>query len=184
MKKVSVFLAERFETVEALAIIDLLRRAGITVDMISITDDLEVVSAQNIIVKAEYLFNEYNFSNTDMLFLPGGPGTKYYEKNEKLLTVIKEFYNQSKLVAAICAAPSVFGHLGFLEGRKATCFPGYEEDLFGAEVVKQKVVTDGNVTTGIGMGASFEMGLELIRILIDEEMKEKIAESTQFFIEL
>lgn len=182
MKKISVFLTERFETVEALAVIDLLRRAGLTVDMISITDNLEVVSAQNIVVKAEYIFNEYDFSNTDLLFLPGGPGTKNYEKNEKLLTVVKDFYNQDKPVAAICAAPSVFGHLGILEGKKATCFPGYEKDLYGAEVVNEKVVTDGNVTTGIGMGASFEMGLELIRILVDEDMKDKIAKSTQFII--
>lgn len=182
MKKVSLFLAEKFETVEALAVIDLLRRAGITVDLISISDQLDVVSAQKISVKAEFTLNQYDFSETDLIFLPGGPGFKHYEENEKLLSIIKDFYNKKKPVAAICAAPSVLGHLGILEGRKATCFPGYEKDLYGAEYVKQKVVTDGNVTTGIGMGASFEMGLELIRILMDEETKEKIAKNTQFIL--
>jgi len=182
MKKVSTFLTEGFETVEALAVIDILRRAGITVDIISLSDSLDVVSAQNISVKAEYTLSGYDFSKTDMIFLPGGPGTKNYEKNESFLTILKEFNNRNKPIAAICAAPSVLGHLGMLEGKKATCFPGYEKDLFGAEIVAQKVVTDGDITTGIGMGASFEMGLELVRILVGEEMKDKIAKSTQFII--
>ena len=182
MKKVSTFLPEDFETVEALAVIDILRRAGVTVDLISISDGLDVVSAQKIAVKAEYTLSGYDFSDTDMIFLPGGPGIKNYEKNEALLSIVKEFHNKSKLVAAICAAPSILGHLGILEGKKATCFPGYEKDLYGAKVVKEKVVTDGNITTAIGMGASMEMGLEMVRILVDEKMKDKIAKTTQFII--
>jgi len=182
MKKVSTFLTQGFETVEALAVIDILRRAGITVDIISISDSLDVVSAQKIAVKAEYIFDGYDFSDTDMIFLPGGPGTKNYEKNEAFLSIVKEFNNKNKLIAAICAAPSVLGHLGILEGKKATCFPGYEKDLYGAEVVSQKVVTDGKITTAIGMGASLELGFEIVRILLGEEMKEKIEKSTQFII--
>lgn len=178
MAKVSVFLADRFETVEALAVIDILRRGGITVDIISISDSLEVVSAQKIAVKAEFLFKKYDFSKTDMLFLPGGPGTENYEKNEDLLEQIKELYKQDKYVTAICAAPSVLGHLGILNGKKATCFPGYEKDLYGAEIVAEKVVTDGKITTGAGMGASLEMGFELVRILAGREMKEKLEKST------
>jgi len=182
MKKVSTFLAEGFETVEALAVIDILRRAGITVDIISITDSQDVVSAQKIAVKAEYTLNTYDFSDTDMIFLPGGPGITNYEKNEVVLTMLKDFYTKNKQIAAICAAPSVLGHLGILEGKKATCFPGYEKDLYGAEVVAMKVVTDGNITTAIGMGASLEMGFELVRILAGDEIKEKIEKSTQFII--
>jgi len=182
MKKVSTFLTEGFETVEALAVIDILRRAGIAVDIISISDSLDVVSAQNIAVKAEFKLDGYDFSDTDMLFLPGGPGTKNYEKNESFLSIVKDFNHKDKSIAAICAAPSVLGHLGILEGKKATCFPGYEKDLYGAEVVSQKVVTDGKITTAIGMGASLELGFEIVRILLGEEMKEKIEKSTQFII--
>jgi len=182
MKKVSTFLTEGFETVEAFAVIDILRRAGVTVDIISISDNLDVVSAQKIAVKAEYTLDGYDFSDTDMIFLPGGPGTKNYEKNEVFLSIVKEFYNKNKEIAAICAAPSVLGHLGILKGKRATCFPGYEKDLYGAEVVSEKVVTDGKITTAIGMGASIEMGLELVRVLMGEEMKDKIAKSTQFII--
>jgi len=182
MKKVSLFLTEGFETVEALAVVDILRRAGVTVDLISISDSLDVVSAQNITVKAEFTLDGYTSTDTDMIFLPGGPGIKNYEKNDAFLSIVKDFYNKKGLIAAICAAPSVLGHLGILEGKRATCFPGYEKDLYGAEVVKEKVVTDGNITTAIGMGASLEMGLELVRILVSEEMKDKIAKSTQFII--
>jgi len=182
MKKVSTFLTEGFETVEALAVIDILRRAGIAVDIISISDSLDVVSAQKIAVKAEFKLDGYDFSDTDMIFLPGGPGTKNYEKNESFLSIVKDFNHKDKSIAAICAAPSVLGHLGILEGKKATCFPGYEKDLYGAEVVSQKVVTDGKITTAIGMGASLELGFEIVRILLGEEMKEKIEKSTQFII--
>jgi len=182
MKKVSMFLTQDFETVEALAVVDILRRAGITVDTISISDSLDVVSAQKIAVKAEYLLNGYDFNETDMIFLPGGPGITNYEKNKEFLSIVEEFFKKEKRIAAICAAPSILGHLGILEGKKATCFPGYEKDLYKAIVVKEKVVTDGNITTAIGMGASIEMGLELVRILIGEEMKNKIAKSTQFLI--
>ena len=182
MKKVSMFLTQDFETVEALAVVDILRRAGVTVDTISISDSLDVVSAQKIAVKAEYLLNGYDFNETDMIFLPGGPGITNYEKNKEFLSIVEEFFKTDKRIAAICAAPSILGHLGILEGKKATCFPGYEKDLYKAIVVKEKVVTDGNITTAIGMGASIEMGLELVRILIGEEMKNKIAKSTQFLI--
>ena len=182
MKKISIFLTEGFETVEAFAVIDILRRAGVTVDIISITDSLDVVSSQKIAVKAEYTLIGFDFSDTDMIYLIGGPGVKSYEKNETVLSIIKDFYNKNKRIAAICAAPSVLGHLGILEGKKATCFPGYEKDLYGAQVVAEKVVTDGNITTAIGMGASLEMGFELVRILVGEEMKDKIEKSTQFVI--
>lgn len=182
MAKVSVFLPEGFETVEALAVVDILRRAGVTVDIISINQNLEVLSAQKIVVKAEYIFDGYDLTDTDMIFLPGGPGTKNYEKNELLIKSIKDFYDQDKLVAAICAAPKVLGHLGILRGKKATCFPGCEEDLYGAQIVVAKVVTDGKVTTARGMGASIEMGLELVKILLGEKIADEIAKSSQFVI--
>lgn len=180
MKKVSAFLTNGFETVEAFASIDLLRRAGIQVIMVSITGNLEVESAQNVCVKADVLLENYDVSDCDLVFLPGGPGTKHYEQNEKFVEILKAFYQSGKRVAAICAAPSVLGHLGMLEGKKATCFPGFEKDLYGAEVVDMKVVTDGMVTTGKGMGASIEMGLELVKLLVDEQTSQKISAGIQF----
>ena len=180
MPKVSTFLVDRFETVEALAVVDVLRRAGVIVDMISITEEKEVVSAQQVTVHADYLYNEYDFKDSDVLFLPGGPGTKNYEKFEPLMELVKKFYADGKRVAAICAAPSVLGHLGLLEGKKATCFPGYEKDLYGAQYVDTKCVTDGLISTGKGMGASIDLGLELVKVLVNEETSINIGKAIQY----
>lgn len=181
-KKVSAFLTDGFETVEALAVIDVLRRAGIEVDTVSITGTRMVKSAQDISVQADRLFEDYDFSTTDVLFLPGGPGHKNYEKSEKLLQLIKEFHENGKRIAAICAAPSVLGHLGILKGKKATCFPGYEKDLYGAEVLTAPVavITDGNITTGRGMGKSIDLGLELVKLFDEPEKSEEIGRAIQY----
>lgn len=182
MSKVTVFLADRFETVEALAVVDILRRAEIEVETVSVTENTEVMSAQRIIVIADKKFSERSLSDSDMIFLPGGPGTGNYEKNELLPGEIREFYNSGRRVAAICAAPKVLGHLGILEGKNATCFPGCEADLYGANIIREKVVTDGLVTTGIGMGASIEFGLELVRLIAGKDMEDKLALSTQYIL--
>ena len=124
--KVTAFLTDGFETVEALAVIDICRRAGIDTDTVSITGDKNVISAQNIPVKADYFFDEVNLEESDLLFLPGGPGHKSYMENEKLLNALKEHDKKGKRIAAICAAPSILGRIGLLKGKKATCFPGCE----------------------------------------------------------
>lgn len=182
MKKVSAYFTDGFETVEALASVDLLRRAGVQVDTVSITGKKEVESAQKVTIRTDYVLEEYQdqINSCDVMFLPGGPGTKHYEQNEEFIKELEAFYATGKRVAAICAAPSVLGHLDMLKGKKATCFPGYEKDLYGAQVVADKVITDGMITTGKGMGASIEMGLELVKLLIDEETAEKLASGIQF----
>lgn len=180
MKKVNVFLQDRFETVEALAVIDVLRRAEIEVETISLMEDLHVVSAQGITVLADRMYSGYDFSDTSLYFLPGGPGTLAYMDKKDFLNLIEEACSDGKLIAAICAAPSILGNLGLLEGRRATCFPGFERYLRGAQITDEKVVVDGNIITSRGMGTSIDLGLELVRILISPDKAEEIGKSAQY----
>ena len=180
--KVCAFLTDGFETVEALAVIDILRRADIRTDMISITGDINVKSAQGVVVKADALLDGYVFEGDELIFLPGGPGHKsYYECNE-LLTLLKEYDKKNNRIAAICAAPSILGNLGLLEGKKAMAFPGFEMQLTGAVIITapERVVTDGNITTSRGMGTSLDLGLELVRLIKGEELAEQLRTSTQY----
>lgn len=181
--KVSVFLLDGFETVECLAVVDVLRHANIEVKMFSLTGNEYVTSAQNVIIKADALYDEDIAKDADALFLPGGPRTANYEKHPEFLNMVKEAFESGKLVTAICAAPSILGHLDILQGKKATCFPGFEKDLYGATFVGEKVVADGNVITGKGMGASIDMGLAIVEYLVGEDVAMKIAKGTQFILE-
>lgn len=180
--KVCTFLADGFETVEALAVIDILRRAKIEVVTLSITGKKQVVSAQNIPVEADGLFEEYTMEGDEMLFLPGGPGHKAYFECKELLDLLVLYNNKGNRLAAICAAPSVFGKLGLLKGKKAIAFPGFENDLLEAEVLSApvRVVTDGNITTSRGMGTSIDLGLELVKLIAGEELSESLRASTQY----
>lgn len=175
MKQVSIFLADGFEEVEALTVVDLLRRAGIRTDMVSVTGKKEVTGAHQISVKADVLFEETDFSDQDMLVLPGGmPGTLHLRDHEGLNRLLKQFYEEGRFVAAICAAPSVLGGLGFLEGRKACCYPSFEEKLTGAEVVFSPVVRDGNVITSRGLGTAIAFAKELIAALVGVEKADEV----------
>lgn len=180
--KVCTFLTDGFETVEALAVVDICRRAGIEAELISITGVKEVKSAQNIMVNAEYTIEEYLFDGTEMLFLPGGPGHKHYLECARLVELLREYNEQGNRIAAICAAPSVLGKLGFLEGRKAMAFPGFEDDLIGAQILPapEKVVTDGNITTSRGMGTSIDLGLEIVRLLVSRDEADRIGKAIQY----
>ncbi len=180
--KVTTFLTEGFETVEALAVVDILRRAGVTVDLVSVTQQKTIKSAQGITIEAEYAFEEYNVQESDAIFLPGGPGHVHYEENEKLIQNIKEFADNNKYVTAICAAPSVLGRAGILNGKRATCFPGFESELKGAILAKvsERVVVDGNIITSRGMGTSIDLGLELVRLLVGDNKAKELAVSTQY----
>lgn len=181
MKKVFAFLADGFEEVEALAVIDLLKRAKIDTVMVSIMDTLTVTGAHKIQVIADKLYSEIDYKEADLLFLPGGgTGTKNLKAHKELADALLDFAaDDTKRIAAICAAPSVLGLLNILNGKKAVCFPGFEEQLLGAEVVTDGVVTDGRITTAKGMGVSIELGLELIRLLIDKETSDTIKDQIQ-----
>lgn len=176
---VYAFFADGMEEIEGLAVVDVLRRAGIETQMISITDKREVTGSHNITCYTDECIQNIDIDKADVLFLPGGmPGTLKLAACQPLMEAVQQFYDNGKRLAAICAAPSILGELGILQGKKATCYPGFEDKLKGAEYLTDKVVTDGTVTTGRGMGAAIELGLELVRILkgetAAEELKEKI----------
>lgn len=166
MSKVLAYLADGMEEVECLGVVDMLRRGGVEVQMVSIHGRKKVTGAHGIEVGADCLLEESKPEEADCLFLPGGmPGTKYLMENELVCRALKNGAKAGKHLAAICAAPSVLGQLHLLEGRKATCYPGFEEQLLGAKYCSQGVVTDGNITTARGVGFAIDLGLELIRIL-------------------
>ena len=155
MKKTGVFLAEGFEEIEGLTVVDILRRAGIDVVTISVMGQKEVCGSHKITVLADALFEEVNFEEYEGIVLPGGmPGTTNLGGHSGVNQIIKSFAEQGKLVAAICAAPSVLGQAGILEGKKAACYPGFEDKLTGAEVTFEEVAEDGNVITSRGMGTA------------------------------
>ncbi len=117
--------------------------------------------------------------------LPGGmPGTRYLGEHEQLCHLLQEFADQGKMVAAICAAPSVLGKLGILEGKQTVCYPGFEEQLTGAEVLKQEVARQDNVTTSRGLGTAIPFALDLITQLYGEEKAEEIRKSIIFQAEI
>ncbi len=180
--KAIAFLANGFETVEALAVIDILRRAGVDTQTVSVTDKVQVESAQKIQVMADKAFSEDVFTDADLLFLPGGPGHVEYEKNSVLIQQLQKACANGTYIAAICAAPSVLGRIGMLQGKRATCFPGYEQELKGAVIADktERVVVDGNVITSRGMGTSIDLGLELVALLKGREEADRLSETTQY----
>ncbi len=177
-KRAIVVLADGFEEIEALAPVDLLRRAGLDVVMLGLTAT-DIRGSHSIVVKTDGLFDAF-FQPFDALVLPGGPGHKNLLLSQKLLELIRSSFAKGVLCAAICAAPSVLGKAGILMGKKATCFPGYEDKLSGATFVEKKVVTDANVITSRGAGTSIEFGLEIITYLAGKEAADEVAEAIVF----
>jgi DJ-1 family protein len=177
MAKVYEFLANGFEEVEALAPVDILRRGGVEVKMVSITGSNLVESSHGVVVKADLLFeNITDFSDADLLMLPGGmPGSKNLNEHEGVRKALKEQFEKGKRVAAICAAPLVLASVGVLKGKKATIYPGMESYLGeDAEYTGVLVQEDGNVTTGAGPAASFPYGYQLLSYFLPAEKVEEI----------
>ena len=163
MPKTAIFLADGFEEIEALTVVDLLRRANIEISTVSIMGRKNVTGSHNITVEADALLEETDFDSLDMLILPGGmPGTTNLADCKALTDKIKEFDEKDKMLCAICAAPTVFGKLGILKGKKACCFPGREDDLLGADVRTSSVTRDGHFITSRGMGTAIDFGLAII----------------------
>lgn len=178
MKKVSVFFADGFEEVEGLTAVDLLRRAGAEVTMVSIGESLEITGSHKISVKADRLFDREEERKADLLVLPGGqPGTTNLKAHGELKELLQEFDREGKKLAAICAAPTVLGNAGILEGRRATCYPGCEDGLGGAVICEERVVVDGSITTSRGVGTAIAFALSLIEQLYDKEKSEEIRKS-------
>lgn len=175
MSKIGIFMADGCEEIEGLAVVDIVRRAKMDITMISINGKREVTGAHNVVFLADTLASEVDFEELDAIVLPGGgQGTRNLAADATVNQVIKKFAAEGKLVCAICAAPSVLGAAGILQGKKATCYPGFEDKLTGALVSEKAVVTDGNIITGRGMGAAIPFGLEIVRYLQGEEAAETI----------
>ena len=180
MAEVYAFLADGLEEVECLAAVDVLIRGGVSVKLISISDRREVTGSHGFRITADAVLDEVDLDGADAYFLPGGmPGTTQLRNCEKLCGALVKAAGEGKRLAAICAAPSVFGELGLLNGKKATCYPGFEEHLKGAVYTSQGVVTDGNITTSRGLGYALDLGLELIRLLQGPQQAQTIAASIQ-----
>lgn len=175
MANAAIFLANGFEEIEALTVVDMLRRKSILCDMVSINEEKNVAGSHGIKVLADKTISDISFEDYDALILPGGmPGTKNLEADGYLMSRFDSFYSENKLICAICAAPSIFGHRGYLKGKKATCYPGFETELEGANFVKEPVVKDGNVITSRGMGTAIEFGAEIVGEFLGEEEKEAL----------
>ena len=178
MAKVYEFLATGFEETEMITPADLLRRAGIDVCLVSITGELGVTGAHDLTIMADQKYEDVDFADGDMLLLPGGqPGTTNLGQYEPLQELLKDWNQKGKRLAAICAAPTVLGNLGLLKGRRAVCYPGCEEQLLGAIITTDEVITDGNITTSRGVGTAIEFAAEIIRLLVDNQTAEKIIAS-------
>ncbi len=178
MRKACVFLADGFEEIEGLTVVDVLRRAGVEVTTMSVMAGQKINGSHNIPVEADMMFDAEKAGEADMLVLPGGmPGTLNLKGHEGLTELLKEFHKKEKYIAAICAAPSILSELGMLKGREACAYPSFEGELDCRRVLREPVVTDGNITTGRGMGAAIPFALRLTAILCGEDKAEEVGKS-------
>lgn len=182
MSKVYAMIADGTEEAECLTVVDLLRRAGINTVLVSV-DGKQVKGSHNIVIQADATVAEVDLSDADLIFLPGGmPGSEHLAANAKLIAAIGEQLKANKRVAAICAAPAVvLGANGYLRGKRAVCFPGFEGGCVGANVISDaRVATDGNITTSRGLGCAVDLGLELIGLLLGEKAAQSVKSAIQY----
>lgn len=182
MTEVYAMITDGTEEVECLAVVDILRRAGIETEIVSATDTKEVATSHGVRITADKTISEVELDNAKVIFVPGGmPGSKLLGENHRLISAIDSALKKGNRVAAICAAPAlVLGEHGFLVGKSAVCYPGHEESMLGATVMHgARVVTDENITTARGMGCAIDLGLELVGLLRDEDLANEIAGKIQ-----
>ena len=178
MKKALIFLADGFEEMEAVTPLDFMRRAGLDAKFVSLAGTLSVTGSHGVTYRADMLFDEKVASEADMLILPGGlPGAQNLQDNEALGKLLLKFHEEGKFVCAICAAPMVLGKLGLLKGKKATCYPGFEQYLEGAECTGAPVERDGNIITGKGPGAAMEFALAIVDLMLGKEKVQELKEA-------
>ena len=170
-----IFLANGFEEVEALATVDVLRRADLNVKIVGVGSDV-ITGAHGISTVCDLTPGE----DIEAVILPGGmPGTLNLERSDKVNAFIDYAFENGKLLCAICAAPSILGHKGMLRGKKAVCFPGFESELEGAELSESFVVSHGNIITAKGMGSAVKFGLAIASVFVGKAKAKKIEESLQ-----
>ena len=177
---VYVFLAEGFEEIEAVTPIDILLRAGLTVKTVAVGAS-PVTGAHGLSSTADMDIGEVCLDEAELIILPGGmPGTKNLENSDTIRTFVRRAHEKNIPVGAICAAPSILGHMGLLAGKSATCFPGFEETLVGAHVKEEAVVADGSIITARGAGCAAEFGFTLAAMLVGEETAAQLRRSMQY----
>jgi len=172
---VYLHLAKGFEEIEAVTIADILRRGGVSIQTVSVEEDLLVTGGHNIPVKADLLFEDADYDTCEMMIFPGGmPGTTNLLNHRELMETLVRFAAGGKPIAAICAAPMIFGKTGLAAGKHATIFPGMEDELKGAILSSERVVADGNMITSQGPGTAMEFALALVGILKGESTQQKL----------
>ncbi|MCM1044173.1 MAG: DJ-1/PfpI family protein [Candidatus Gastranaerophilales bacterium] len=177
MNRIAVFFSEGYEEVEALTVVDICRRCGLDVDMVATGEKRSVKGSHNIVVEMDKLFEEADFEAYDMIVLPGGlKGTQGLESHEGLMAQVDDFYAKGKYIAAVCAAPSIFGHRGILKGRKACSYPSFESHLEGAVVTSGPVEVSDHVITSRGMGTSIDFALAIVKVFGGEQTAAEMAE--------
>jgi protein deglycase len=181
MKRVAVPLAEGFEEIEAITIVDVLRRGGVQVITFSLTSDREVTGSHQICISCDQLIGEVDFGSCDMIVLPGGmPGSMNLNNHAGLREVLLKMKSEGKFLGAICAAPLVLGNLGLADGVEMTCYPGFEKYLSGAKLSLDGVVADHKVITGRGAGFAMPFAIKLLEILSGESTAKNIAQKMLF----
>lgn len=182
MAKVYEFLANGFEEIEGLAPVDILRRGGVEVVTVSITKKREVQSSHGITILADTTFEEGGrFDDADILLLPGGmPGSTNLNAHDGVRDAIRRQYESGKRVGAICAAPMVLGSLGILKGKRATCSPGFEKYMTGAEYTGELFTVDGNIITGEGPAATLPYAYKILSFFIGEEKSRVLQAKMQY----
>lgn len=174
MKKVIVPLANGLEEIEAIASVDILRRANIEVTTLAL-GDLKVKGAHGVVVVADKSIDEINIDDYDGILLPGGmPGATNLRDDERVISAVKALNEKGKLVSAICAAPIILEKAGVLKGKKATSYPGFEDEMASSTHTGERVVVDGNLITGKSPGAAIEFALEVVRFLADDETVDRL----------
>lgn len=177
---VYVFLADGFETIEALAVVDVLRRAGVETKTVGVGKKT-ITSSHNIPVVADILDTEAEISLTDAVVLPGGiPGTPNLEASEIVQSFIDYCTQNDKYLCAICAAPSILGHKGLLNGVEATSYPAFHKELTGAVISDKYVAHDKKFITARGAGVSLEFGAEIASVFVGKDKADEILKSMQY----
>lgn len=181
MKKTAILFANGYEEVEALTVVDLLRRAKIGCEILSVADSGQVTGSHGISIGADRNFSGTDFSQYDGVILPGGmPGTTNLAADERVLALLRSFAAAGKLTAAICAAPTLLAKAGLLDGKKAVCYPGMEEQLTGAKVSFDPVAVDGTVITSRGLGTAIPFALSIVQYFEGRERAEALASSVVY----
>ncbi len=174
-----VILADGFEEVEAIEPIDIMRRAGLEVKTAALKNKT-VTGAHNIPVTADIMISEIEPEKMDLLMLPGGAGHELLDASNEVHGLLNYALTNGIYIAAICAAPSILGKKMMLEGKRATCFPGYEKYLYGADVVSDKAVVDGKFITARGAGAASDFGFAIVELLKDKQTTESLRKTMQY----